>query len=137
MAKKKRKDYIMKPWHTRQFLRPKGDECGPGSVLQARFSARRVEETKYNRETKKGEPTGRKYISLNANFSLRDCSNEISLGFYCGGEGRKRAVAHAKAIDKLAHAIVRLRDDYWAAIALADVEGLWSDEKDEDDDDDY
>lgn len=132
---RKRRDNIIKPWHTRQFLRPKGDKCGPGSVLQARFSARRAEETKYEREQRCWVPTGRKYISINASLSLRDCNNEVSFDFYCGGEGRKRAVAHAKAIDKLAYAIVRLRDDYWAAIAAADVEGLWSDEKDEDDDD--
>lgn len=137
MAKKKRKDYIIKPWHTRQFLRPKGDDCGPGSVLQANFSARRGEQTKYNRETEKRELTGRKYISLNGTFSLRDCSNEVSLAFYAGREGRKRAVAHAKALDKLADAVNVLRDDYWIAIETADIEGLWLEEKDNGLDDDY
>lgn len=137
MAKKKRKDYIIKPWHTRQFLRPKGDACGPGSVLQAKFSARRAEETKYNRETEKREPTGRKYISISGSFSLRDCANEVSLSFYAGCEGRKRAVAHAKALDKLADAINVLRDDYWIAIETADIEGLWLEDKDNGLDDDY
>lgn len=134
MARKKR-DNIVKPWSTRQFLRPKGDDCGPGSVLQAKFSARRVVETNYNRDTQEREPTGRKYISLSATFSLRDCSNEISLGFYCS-QNRKRAVAHATAIDKLHLAIERLACDYWVAIQTADEEGLWLDVE-EDDDCDY
>lgn len=133
MAKKKR-DYIIKPYRVRQFLRPIGDACGPGSVVSANFTARRRLETKY--EDGEWKPTGRKVISINCDLALRDCSNEVSFGFY-GSEDRKRAFAHLKALEKLESVIIQLADSYRDAIEIADKEGLWNDSEKDDADIDY